>query len=156
MIRVVDEMPNSEEMASAGLTERDFTVDRETYRHFAEQCRREYFDFRERFYRGDDAAGGTATPVGTGALFTGLDQACVEAFDRSRPPYCYRQGLIFRYRIDPAGTEERPILLERAETSEVSGSFAGIPLESEHRGLLVRLSLWLAGRLGKRKGRGDE
>jgi len=151
MMRVVDILPGKAEIVASGMAVRDFTVDREVYRHFVEQYRREFTDFKRKFYEKGGTADGSADPDRTGAIFTASDEACVEAFNRSRPPFCYRRGSLYRYRIDRSGTNDRPILLERAERSEVSGSVAGIPVFSGHRELLIRFCLWVKRKLQERE-----
>ena len=153
MMRVVDILPGKAEVAASGLAERDFTVDREVYRHFVEQYRQEFVEFKRKFYERGGTTGGGADPARMGTVFIASDEACIEAFEQSRPPFCYHRGSLYRYRIDRSGTDDRPILLERAERSEVSGSVAGIPISSEHRGLLIRFCLWVERRLQEREQR---
>jgi hypothetical protein len=153
MMRVVDIMPGKAEIAASGLAQRDFTVDRDAYRHFVEQYRRDFLDFKRSFYGNGGMADGATDPGCTGRTLAASDEACIEAFDRSRPPFYYHLGSLYHYRIDRSGTHDRPILLERAERSEVSGSIAGIPVSSEHRGLLIRFCLWIERKLQEREQR---
>jgi hypothetical protein len=150
MMRVVEVMPDGAQIAASGLKAADFAVDREAYRHFVEQYRREYGDFKKQFDEKGRAAAGAADPERPDAV-TGSEETCIGAFERSRPPFCYHRGSVYRYRVDRSGTDVRPILLERAELSEVSGSIAGIPISSEHRGLLIRFCIWAEQRLQERK-----
>ncbi|MBN2438919.1 MAG: hypothetical protein JXL20_10020 [Deltaproteobacteria bacterium] len=154
MMRVVDILPGKAEIAATGLAERNFIVDRDAYRHFVERYRREFVDFKRSFYGNGGTADGATDPGCNGRTLTALDEACIEAFERSRPPFYYHLGSLYRYRIDRPGTNDRPILLERAERSEVSGSVAGIPVFSEHRGLLIRFCLWMERKFQKREQRG--
>jgi len=151
MIRVVDIMPDKDQIAASGLTKRDFSVDRDVYRYFVEQYRREYLDFKNKFNEKGGAAAGAADPDRAGAAVILSDEACIEAFERSRPLFCYHRGSIYRYKIDLSGTEDRPITLERAALGEISGSVAGIPISSRHRGLLTRFCLWVERKLQERE-----
>jgi hypothetical protein len=154
MMRVVDILPGKAEIAVSGLVEKDFTVDRDVYRHFVERYRRDFLDFKRSFYGNGGTADG-ATDLGCiGRTLTASDEACIEAFDRSRPPFTYHLGSLYRYRIDRSGPDDRPILLERAERSEVSGNVVGIPISSGHRGLLIRFCLWIERKLQEREQRG--
>jgi len=150
-MRVVDTLPGKAEIVESGLTERDFTVARELYRHFVGQYRREFTDFKRNFYEKGRMTDGSADPDRTGGIIKASDEACVEAFNRSRPPFSYHRGSFYRYRIDRSGTNDRPILLQRAERSEVSGSVAGIPVSSRHRELLIRFCLWVKRKLQERE-----
>lgn len=151
MMRVVDILPGKAEIVASGLAERNFIVDRELYRHFVEQYQREFTDFQRKFYEKGETADGAANPDRTGAFVTASDEACVETFNRSRPLFNYHRGSFYRYRIDRSGTNDRPILLERAERSEVSGSVAGIPVISRHRELLIHFCLWVKRKLQERE-----
>ena len=156
MMRVVDILPDGKEIAACGLTEKDFRTDPDAYRHFIEQYRRDLLAF-ERTFSGDArTADGTTDPDPTSRVPTASDEACIEAFDRSRPPFCYRRGSLYRYRIDRTGTAERPIILESLERSEITGSLLGIPFTSQHQGLLTRVCLWIEKRLQKREQRGKD
>ena len=149
MMRVVDVLPGKEEIAACGLVEKNFWTDPDAYRHFVEQYRRDFLDFKRRFYRN----GGTADPGCTGRTLTPSDEACIEAFDRSRPPFYYHRGSLYRYRIDRTGPAERPIILDCYERSEVTGSILGIPTHTQHQGFLMRFCLWIEKRLRERERR---
>jgi|GEM_PF-6689505 len=153
MMRVVDILPGKAEIAASGLAEKYFQTDPDAYRYFVKQYRRDLRDFKRRFYGNGGTADGSMDPGCTGRTLTASDGACIEAFDRSRPPFCYHLGSLYRYRIDRTGPADRPIILDCYERSEVTGSVAGIPVSSEHRGLLIRFCLWIERKLRERERR---
>jgi hypothetical protein len=149
MMRVVDLPPGPEEIKASGLAEKDFRIDPDAYRYFVEQYRRDRLAF------GQARSGGNAAATGSADRhFAGQEAADVTAFDRSRPPYHYHRNAIYRYRIDPAGPAERPIILESLERSEITGSLLGLPFTSQRRSLLMRLALWIEERLRAREEKG--
>lgn len=153
MMRVVDILPGPAEIKASGLAVKDFRIAPDIYRYYVEQYRRDYLAFERR------CAGGGATPAGS-AERGGPGQAApaaaasIAAFDHDRPPYHYHRGAIYRYRIDPAGPAERPIILESLERSEITGSLLGVPFTSHHQSLLTRLCLWLDERFAARQEKG--
>jgi len=92
-------------------------------------------------------------PGCAGRTFTAADAACIEAFERSRPPYSFRRGSYYRYRLDRTGQADRPIILERFERSEITGALLGIPFTSQRQGLLMRFCLWIEKKLQERQGK---
>jgi hypothetical protein len=150
MMRVVDALPCREEIAACGLTEKNFWIDPGVYQHFVEQYRRDFPAFKRTFSGNARIADGETDPGHAGRDLTASDRACIEAFDRSRPPLCYHRGSIYRYRIDPTGPAERPIILESYERSEVTGSLLGLPFTSQRQGFLMRLCLWIEKKLVER------
>ncbi len=153
MMRVVAVPPGKEEIAASGLDEKDFRTDPRAYRHFVEQYRRDFFDFECAFHGKDRTAEGSRDPGLIGRTLPAADEACAEAFERSRPPYSYHLGSIYRYRIDCTGPADRPIILDCFQRSEISGNLLGIPFTSQHQGLLMRFCLWIEKRLRERKQR---
>lgn len=154
MMRVVDVRPGPEEIKSAGLAEKNLWIDPGTYRHFVERYREDLVAFERTFFSDDRKEGGAGEPVCPGRMPGAPREAVVEAFERSRPPYHYHRGSIYRYRIDPAGPAERPIILDCYERSEVTGNLLGIPVYSQRQGLLMRFCLWIERRLQEREQRG--
>jgi hypothetical protein len=152
MMRVVDVPPSNAEIAASGLVEKYFQTDPDAYRYFVEQYRRDFLDFRCRYYGNGGAAAGS-DPDYAGKTLTAADDTCIEAFDRSRPPFCYHLGSLYHYRIDRTGTVDRPIILDRYERSEVTGSILGIPTHSQQQGFLMRFCLWIEKRLRERDGK---
>jgi hypothetical protein len=155
MMRVVDTLPVKEEVAKAGLAEKKFWADPDAYRHFVEQYRRDFLAFKLTFSGNARMADGAMGRGRTGTAIAASDEACIEAFDRSRPPFCYHRGSLYRYRIDQAGPAERPIILESYERSEVTGSVLGIPVYAQRQGFLMRVCLWIEKRLRERE-RGEK
>jgi hypothetical protein len=153
MMRVVDARPGREEIAASGLVEKDFCIDPDAYRHFVGQYRLDYLVFERIFSDNARTADGATDPDRTGMALAASDEVCIEAFERSRPPYYYHRGSFYRYRIDRTGPADRPIILESLERSEVTGSLLGIPFTSQRQGLLMRLCLWIEKRLREREER---
>jgi len=153
MMRVVDGLPGKAEIAASGLVEKYFQTDPDAYRYFVEQYRRDFLDFKRRFYGNGGMADGSTDPGCTGRTLTASDEACIEAFDLSRPPFCYHRGSLYRYRIDRTGPADRPIILDCYERSEVTGSIMGIPTHTQHQGFLMRFCLWIEKRLRERERR---
>ncbi|MCX5820425.1 MAG: hypothetical protein NT047_11030 [Deltaproteobacteria bacterium] len=151
MMRVVDALPGKAEIAASGLVEKYFQTDPDAYRYFVEQYRRDFLDFKRRFYGNGGTADGSTDPGCTGRILTAADEACIEAFDQSRPPFYYHRGSLYRYRIDRTGPAERPIILDCYERSEVTGSVLGIPVYAQRQGLLMRVCLWIEKRLQERE-----
>jgi hypothetical protein len=154
MMRVVDVLPGKAEIAASGLVEKYVQADPDAYRYFVEQYRRDFLDFKRTFYGNGGTADGSTDPGRTGRTLTAPDEACIEAFERSRPPFCYHLGSLYRYRIDRTGPAGRPIILDRYERSEVTGSILGIPTHTQHQGFLMRFCLWIEKRLQERERRG--
>lgn len=150
-MRVVAVSPGKEEIAASGLVEKDFRTDPETYRHFVEQYQTDFLDFERTFYGRERTVGGSTAPGCAGRTFTAADAACIEAFERSRPPYSFRRGSYYRYRLDRTGQADRPIILERFERSEITGALLGIPFTSQRQGLLTRFCLWIEKKLQERQ-----
>ena len=153
MMRVVDVLPDKEEIAACGLVEKNFWTDPDAYRHFVEQYRRDFLAFECTFSGNARTADGTTDPGRTGRSLAASDEACIEAFDRSRPPFYYHRGSLYRYRIDRTGPVERPIILDCYERSEVTGSVLGIPVYAQRQGLLMRICLWIEKWLQERERR---
>ena len=151
MMRVVAVPPGEEEIAASGLTEKDFRTDPEAYRHFVEQFRRNLLSFQRTFHGTEGTGEGSTVQECAGSADMPAEETCLNAFERSLPPYFYRRGSFYRYRIDPAGSAEQPITLERFERSEITGALAGIPFISQREGLLMRFCLWIEKRLGDRQ-----
>jgi hypothetical protein len=151
MMRVVESRPGAAEMAACGLTAKDIWVDPETYRHFVAQFRKEVSAFEQQRAAGT-AEGGQKAVTHPGAGASAGDEAWIQAFDRSRQPYHYRQGSIYRYRIGSAAAEG-PIILECLERSEITGALLGVPFTSQRTGLLMRLCLWIEERIRIREER---
>jgi hypothetical protein len=151
MMRVVNALPGREEIAAAGLGEKDFQIDPGAYRHFVEQYRSDFDAFKRTFSGNARTAEEATDPGRTGGALAASDEACIEAFDRSRPPFYYHQGSIYRYGIDRTGPIDRPIILDSLERSEITGSFLGIPFTSQRQGLLMRLCLWIEKRVRERE-----
>jgi len=149
MMRVVDTLPGMQEIAASGLAKKDFRIDPKAYRHFVEQYRRDYLAFEQSPAGEGAAAKGAAIAHPTGWT-SAQDEACIEAFDRSRPPYHFHLGSIYRYRIDRTAPADRPIILESLERSEITGSLLGIPFTSQRTGLLMRFCLWIEDMLQER------
>jgi hypothetical protein len=150
MMRVVDVLPDREKFKTSRLIEKDFWIDPDTYRHFVEQFHRDYLAYERTRTDGHPAVNEAAD----GRLHgkdAAQDNACIEAFDRCRPPYHYHRGSIYRYRIDPTGPVDRPIILESLERTEVTGALLGIPFTSQRQGFLMRLSLWIEKKLRERE-----
>ena len=146
MKRVVERLPDAEEMAACGLTKKDYRIDAETYRHFAERYRRDFeiflMHFRPPESREGNAESAPAAEIKGGATTEGLNtgerEACLAAFEEGQPPYYYQRGVFYRYRVDRSGRADRPILLEGCERGEVTG-FLGIPPGPYHRNILMEL-----------------
>ena len=153
MMRVVDVLPGKAESAASGPVEKYFQTDPDAYRYFVEQYSLEFLDFKRRFYGNSGAVDGLTDPDCAERILTATDDACIEAFDRSRPPFCYHLGSLYHYRIDRAGTADRPIILDRYERSEVTGSILGIPTHAQQQGFLMRFCLWIEKRLQEREQR---
>jgi hypothetical protein len=153
MMRVVDVLPGREEIAAAGLVKKNFRIDPDAYGYFVEQYRQDYLAFERTKTEEAVTANGSAVLHRTARVAT-PDEACIEAFDRSRPPYHYHLGSIYRYRIDRMAPAGRPIILESLERSEITGSLLGLPFTSQRQGLLMRFCLWLEERLREREERG--
>lgn len=152
MMRVVDTLPDSQEITASGLTKKDFRIDPKIYRHFVELYRRDCLAFQQSRAGGDETAKGSAVALPPG--WTGeTDEAFIEAFDGRRPPYHFHLGSIYRYRIDRSAPADRPIILERLERSEITGSLIGLPFTSQQTGLLTRFCLWIEDMIEKRESR---
>ncbi|MCE5262269.1 MAG: hypothetical protein LLG97_01905 [Deltaproteobacteria bacterium] len=149
MLRVVDVLPGREEIKSSGLTVKDFRIDPDAYGHFVDQYHRDYLAFERGCADGGPTTAASADRESAGRR-SAPEATSIDAFDHSRPPYHYHKGIIYRYRIDPAGPAERPIILESVERSEITGSLLGVPFTSHHRSLLMRLCLWIGEWLGAR------
>jgi hypothetical protein len=158
MKRVVEALPEAEEMAACGLTKKDFRIDAETYRHFAERYRLDFEIFLMHF-RPPESREGNAEPAPAaegkgGAAAERLNaeerEARLAAFEESQPPYHYQRGVFYRYRVDRSGRDDRPILLDGYERDEVTG-LLGIPPGPYHRNILLELFTRIGERLrGKR------
>jgi hypothetical protein len=153
MMRVVDALPGKEEIAAYGMAEKNFWTDPDAYRYFVEQYRRDFLAFEHTFSGNTGTADEATDPGRTGRALAASDEACIEAFDRSRPLFYYHRGSLYRYRIDRTGPAERPIILESYERSEVTGSVLGIPVYAQRQGLLMRACLWIEKRLQERERR---
>ena len=153
MMRVVDALPGKEEISACGLVEKNFWTDPDSYRHFVEQYRRDFLAFERIFSRNARMTAAATDSGGTWRVFTAPDNACIEAFERSRPPFYYYRGSLYRYRIDRTGPAERPIILDCYERSEVTGSVLGIPVYAQRQGLLMRICLWIEKWLQERERR---
>jgi hypothetical protein len=151
MMRVVAVAPDQEEIAASGLVEKDFWTDPKVYRHFVEQYRNDFFDFECKFYGKGRMVDESTDRGRIGRSLTASDEACIEAFERSRPPYYYHLGSIYRYRVDRTGPADRPIILDSFQRSEVTGTLLGIPFTSQRQGLLMRFCLWIEKRLRERE-----
>ena len=152
MMRVVETLPGRQEIAASGLAEKDFRIDPKIYRHFVEQYRRDCLAFQQSRSGGDETAKGSAVAHPSGGPGAN-DETFIEAFDGSRPPYHFHLGSIYRYQIDRTAPADRPIILERLERSEITGSLIGLPFTSQHTGLLTRFCLWIDEMLRERENR---
>jgi hypothetical protein len=157
MKRVVEALPDAEEMAACGLTKKDFRVDAETYRHFADRDFEIFLlHFRPPESRKGNAVSAPAAEGKGGAPLEGMSaeerEARLAAFEESQPPYHYQRGVFYRCRVDRSGRADRPILLDGYEREEVTG-LLGIPPGPYHRNILLELFTRIGDRLRGRKKR---
>ena len=149
MKRVVERLPDPEEMAACGLTKRDFRVDAAIYRHFVAIYHRDVRAFALQF-RGAGQPGAEGLPA---------EEACQAAFAASQPPYHYHQGVFYRYRVEEPARTDRPILLEGYDREEITG-WIGIPPGPYHRSILLAflgwMGTWLGGARKKEREKGKE
>jgi hypothetical protein len=145
MLHVVDVLPGKAELEALGLAEKDFHIHPELYRDYVAQFHRDFAEFSRTYHKGERTDGEAAAtrPAGDPA---GADEACLAAFERSLPPFYYRRGGIYRYRIDRNGNAERAIILESFDRDEIMGTLGINGFLHEHslfRLLVRRLEKWL-------------
>jgi len=158
MKRIVECLPDAEEMATCGLRKKDYRIDAETYRHFADPYRRDFGICLSHLGPPESGEGNAESAPAAegkgGAALEGMNteerEACITAFEEGHPPYYYQRGVFYRYRVDRSGRVDRPILIEGYEREEITG-LAGIPPGPNHRSILMELLFRIGDRLrGKR------
>ncbi len=150
MVHVVDIWPGKEKMNALGLTEKNIRVDPDAYRHYVEQFRLNFAEFIRKS-RGNSPAQRDDSPVGDPAeeRIAAADEGLLATFEQSQAPFSYYQGGFYRYRVDRFGDANRPIILERVEREEITGT-PGFDGYLARRGLLMliarRIDKWLSKR----------